>query len=148
MGPSETRPSWARQDNQPGNQPFAEHCANRLIQNRRLSTPSAPSPSRTEINIPHIQIVPTTIHRRNGPLPISFLSPTQGHQVKITRARPMRLIAAWVRIQESDLPLRVTQRRKNTGSIFLILDMITITITIAIAHIKMSLLTPFLLLGV
>ena len=46
MGTSGTRPSLARQDNQPRNQPFSEHCTDRLSQTRRRLATSFSSTSR------------------------------------------------------------------------------------------------------
>ena len=53
--------------------------------------------TRTGIDIPHYWIDRTTTQRQN----IQCLYPS--HQVKNTKARPMRLVIAWVRIIESEL---------------------------------------------
>ena len=56
----------------------------------------------TGIDIPHLWIGRRTISRRTIHF-IVCLSPPQGHQVKNTKARPMRLVIAWARIEESDI---------------------------------------------
>ena len=71
-GMSRTRTSSARPDTQLSNQPFSEHCTNRLSQTRRQPAPSSPSPSHGRVSTLFIfKLAQPQFLAKNGELEIA-----------------------------------------------------------------------------